>query len=72
MAKKYFLEYTETRENWTVSSSETIVYTTSFEKGVIVNKWTGFDRKKDAMRQASMLNHAAGFEIAKYWGSANV
>ena len=72
MAKKYFLEDTETRENWTVSSNEIVVYTTSFTKGVIVDRWNGFDRKKDAMRQANMLNKAAGFEIAKYWGSANV
>jgi hypothetical protein len=72
MAKKYFLEYLETRENWEVSANETIVYTTSIYKGVVVNSRNGFDRKKDAVAYATRLNNAAGYEIAKYWGSTNV
>ena len=72
MAKKYFIEYMETREKWKVFENDIMSYTTSFDKGVCVKKHCGFSRKKDAVTYANRLNKAAGFEIAKYWGSANV
>lgn len=69
MTKKYFIRYLEGRERLCVASSPTMVITKSFDAGLRLTRNCGYDRKRDAIRNAEEINRAAGKIIAEYAGS---
>lgn len=70
--KKYFVEYTEGRNELVVSSSPIMVMMVSFNAGKVISRNTGYSKKKNALAAIERVNKAAGSEIAKYAGAYEV
>lgn len=66
--KKYFVEYSEGRDQLLISSNPVITMTMTFGPGLN----GGHKTKKLALENAERVNKAAGKEIAKYAGAYNV
>lgn len=70
--KRYFVQYTEAKENLLISDSPRVRMFTSFNKGVHVSYNAGHSRKKDAIAWADRVNAAVGKKIAFYYGAIDV
>lgn len=70
--KRYFVGYTEPRQQLLLSETGVLKHYTSFSRGVWVSYYSGHQRKRDALEYVKMVNKACGKTVAFYHGAIDV